>query len=197
MTMGHRQIDATAARCGMLLAQRLPRPLVQPILDWGIARVRQRHADIFETLEEYGPVTVVVDPSDLPLVLSFRLGRQPRLFLERRHAGDAAATVRGSFDTLLDLLEGRVDGDTLFFERRLEVKGRIDLVVALRNTLDGRGISFANEVSASLGPLGPTALFARDLLATVLSALDGFAARPRSESLKPAAALSHASEGGK
>lgn len=51
------------------------------------------------------------------------------------------ATIRGPVEPLLDLMEGRADGDALFFSRRLKIEGSMDAVVSLRNALDAAPVS--------------------------------------------------------
>ncbi len=54
---------------------------------------------------------------------------------------------------LVDLLEGRIDGDAVFFARGLTVEGDMAAVVALRNAVDSAEIDLAEDVLALLGPL--------------------------------------------
>ena len=54
---------------------------------------------------------------------------------------------------LLDLLEGRVDGDTVFFSRDLKITGDTAAIVALRNTLDREDLDVSEEIHAVLGPM--------------------------------------------
>jgi len=50
---------------------------------------------------------------------------------------------------MIELLEGRADGDALFFSRTLTVEGDMEAVVALRNAIDGSEI-----YNRSLAPPG-------------------------------------------
>jgi ubiquinone biosynthesis protein UbiJ len=64
-------------------------------------------------------------------------------------------TIRGSLSTLIALLEGRVDGDALFFSRDLAVEGDTEALLALRNAVDGEGIDLLRDFAMCLGPLAP------------------------------------------
>jgi predicted lipid carrier protein YhbT len=68
-----------------------------------------------------------------------------------------AATIKGPLPALIDLLEGRIDGDALFFSRALAVEGDMAAVVALRNAVDGADISLTEDMLRPLGPLGAPA----------------------------------------
>jgi ubiquinone biosynthesis protein UbiJ len=58
---------------------------------------------------------------------------------------------------LLDLLEGRIDSDTLFFRRDLIISGNTEAVVGLRNVLDREELRLTDELGALCGPLRPAA----------------------------------------
>jgi hypothetical protein len=59
--------------------------------------------------------------------------------------------------TLFDLMEGRLDGDALFFSRALVIEGNTEVVVALRNALDGEEIDLLDDVLSLFGPFNPLA----------------------------------------
>ncbi|MCH8036113.1 MAG: SCP2 sterol-binding domain-containing protein [Proteobacteria bacterium] len=94
-----------------------------------------------------------------------------KIDLDQFYGGiEAAATIRGSLLSLIDLLEGRVDGDALFFSRDLVIEGDTEAVLTLRNAIDGAGIDLVEIAASALGPfaglarrvLGPAeALFRR------------------------------------
>ena len=64
--------------------------------------------------------------------------RRGRAVLKLASADDAPAdaSVKGSLEALLALLEGRIDSDALFFTREIVIAGDTSAVVALRNVLD-------------------------------------------------------------
>jgi len=76
------------------------------------------------------------------------------LTAQRRHEQPAhVATIAGTFFNLLDMIDGALDGDALFFSRDLKVSGDTEAVVALRNALDDFEGSALDSVVASFGPL--------------------------------------------
>ncbi len=141
------------------LVRPLPPILLQPVLDLAMMAIRRRHPGLFERFSDIQNPLLVIDPVDLPLV--FRLDADPlspRLSAVR-DAGDlsASATIRGPLLTLMELLEGRIDGDGLFFSRELSIEGDTEVVVALRNAIDSVEIDIIGDVLSLLGPLaGPS-----------------------------------------
>ena len=103
----------------------------------------------------------LIDPTDLPfvLVLSPEV-KLPKLRAYRRYENPAHdACIAGKFFILLDMIDGSLDGDALFFSRDLQVSGDTEAVVALRNALDDFEGSALDSVVASFGALsGPAGL---------------------------------------
>lgn len=56
--------------------------------------------------------------------------------------------------TLLGMIDGRYDGDALFFTRDLCVEGDTEAVVCLRNALDDVDGSIADDVASFFGATG-------------------------------------------
>ena len=56
------------------------------------------------------------------------------------------------------MVDGRLDGDALFFSRDLQVSGDTEAVVSLRNALDDLEGSVADDVAAVFGTPGRFAL---------------------------------------
>jgi predicted lipid carrier protein YhbT len=55
---------------------------------------------------------------------------------------------------LVDLLEGGLDGDALFFSRDIEIEGDTGAVLALRNAVESEEIVLFEEFAGALGPFG-------------------------------------------
>jgi predicted lipid carrier protein YhbT len=133
----------------------VPPRLLQPLFDAILAVVRRRHPDILERLAAYPDAVVGIDPVDLPFVLLLEPHPdKPRLTV-RRDFTDAATTavIRGPLAMLFALSEGRLDGDAAFFSRQLVFEGDTEVVLALRNAVDGAGIDLDADFAATLGPL--------------------------------------------
>lgn len=149
----------------------LPRPLLQFALDLGIATIRARHPALSDRLRAYSGARILIEPEEGPFALLLALGEPAgrlSLFVAQ---GDERSTarIRGPSHALFDLLEGRADGDALFFQRDLAVSGDTEAIVALRNAIDSEEIDLAEDLVATLGPLG-------GLARTAFSALSAFAA---------------------
>ena len=81
----------------------------------------------------------------------------------KEEGGEAeTASIHGPLATLAALLEGKLDGDALFFSRDLTVAGDTEAVVTLRNIIDGAGINIREDVLWAAGPFGrPVKVVAR------------------------------------
>ena len=126
-------------------------------LDFLGAALLARHPDLTERLRALGEVSVAVSPDDLPGTLLLRLldGGIAMRLVPGLVAGEADAVVRGPVALLIDLVEGRMDGDSLFFGRALRIEGRTEVVVALRNALEDAEIDLARDLGDAFGPLAP------------------------------------------
>jgi O2-independent ubiquinone biosynthesis accessory factor UbiT len=144
--------------------------LLQPIFDAMLRVVRQRHPDILDRLQPYGDKVVCIDPVDLPFVLLLEPNpQQPQLTVRRAIDPDEAhAVIRGPLETLISLAEGRVDGDALFFSRQLTIEGETEVVVALRNAIDGAGIDLMADLTSVLGPFADPARRLADMAVSVI-----------------------------
>ena len=129
-----------------------------PLLDLGAAallhKMGRNHPDLFRVLAEFRRTVIRIELTDLPrrFLLQFGDGA-PSLKLAGADEVPADASVKGSLEALLALLEGRIDSDALFFTREIVIAGDTSAVVALRNVLDRETISVLDEASSLLGPL--------------------------------------------
>ena len=147
-----------------LMARPLPPQLLQPLLNAVFAVLKRRHPELFERLSCLTDPVFLIDPIDLPLVFLLDANSDhPRLTAARESDGRATAVIRGPLLTLIDLLEGRLDGDALFFSRALAIEGDTEAVVALRNAVDDADIDLRGELLASIGPLARPARHALGL----------------------------------
>ncbi len=148
-----------------ILMRPLPLAPLQPLLAIALGAMRRQHPAIFERLMELGDPLFVIDPVDLPFV--FKLspgGPRPRLVAARNYDEDTAtALIRGPLPMLIDLLEGRLDGDALFFSRELNVEGDTEAILVLRNAVDSDEVDLFEDVLSILGPLGAPLRFVADL----------------------------------
>ena len=164
----------TPALLAGLAARPLPPTALQPLLTLAMAAVARRHGEVFARLDGLGDCVFLIDPVDLPLDFLLRpAARPPSLTVIRSGTREVTptATIRGSLLILIDLLEGRVDGDALFFSRDLAVEGDTEAILTLRNAIDGAGIDLIDVAASAFGPaagivrrlLGPAEILIRRL----------------------------------
>lgn len=134
----------------------LPVAALQRATDAAFSVVAGNHPRLFERLSGYADARVLVAPSDLPLLFLLRLDpAAPGVSVHLSEAGLApTASVRGPMLRLIDLLEGAVDGDALFFSRDLSIEGDTGAILALRNAVEAEEIVLFAEIADALGPLG-------------------------------------------
>lgn len=102
----------------------------------------------------------MIDPVNLPFVLVLQAHPDTPLLraYRRRKAPRTDAQIAGTFLTLLDMVDGHLDGDALFFTRELHIEGDTEAVVCLRNALDDLEGSVAEDTASLFGPPGRQAL---------------------------------------
>ena len=145
---------------------RAPLPLVRSVTRFVFAKVLDRHPGLFDRLGDEARKRFAFVPSDLSFAFMVEPDRRAITVHRKRARLRADATVTGPILVLLALLEGRIDGDAVFFSRDLSVSGDMEAILALRNALDDCSFDLPRDLGASAGPLGPlvarAAAFARD-----------------------------------
>jgi predicted lipid carrier protein YhbT len=128
---------------------------MQPVLDHIAAHVARSRPELFTRLGLHANKRFLIDPTDLPFVLVLIPdARRPYLKAHRRYENPGHdASIGGTFFDLLDMIDGALDGDALFFSRDLQVSGDTEAVVALRNALDDFEGGALDSVVAAFGPL--------------------------------------------
>jgi predicted lipid carrier protein YhbT len=144
------------------LLRYLPRPLlrplplfvIQPVLTHMIRTAVRLHPRLFERLQAQGSRRYLIDPLNLPFALLLQTNAGPPAFraVRRRDVHGWDARIAGTVLTLLAMVDGRRDGDALFFNRDLVIEGDTEAVVALRNALDDLDGSLAEDVATAWGP---------------------------------------------
>lgn len=128
---------------------------LQLLLDRIVMGVASRQSAVFERLGPHCRTTYLIDPVNLPIVLLLKPDpRAPQLkAMWRGKDAKGDCRIAGSFLTLLAIIDGRRDGDAMFFSRDLTVEGDIDAVVTLRNALDDLDVTLVQDILQSAGPL--------------------------------------------
>lgn len=140
-------------------ASLLPLFPLQHAAAYVLARTVQRHSPLLERLSDQDAKVVAIAPSDLPVAFLVTLDSvAPRVAVTRSLAREKYdSRISGTLMSLLDMVEGRLDGDALFFSRDLTIDGDVEAVVALRNAIDGEGLDLFKDALAPLGVLAPPA----------------------------------------
>jgi len=152
------ELRIAALRAGLAV---LPTPLLQCVLDAAAAQLLRRHSSISERLARWCGASVLIKPADAAVALVLDIAAPPAACRLRvaslREAVSANARIEGPLVALIDLLEGRSDGDALFFSRDLVISGDTELIVGLRNALDGTEIDLLDGVPEPLAAAGRAA----------------------------------------
>ena len=140
----------------------MPLPLLQPLLHRIITRVARNRPELFTRLGPHRHKTFLIDPLNIPFVFLLTPDPEnPRLVASRRARNTPHdARIAGTFLTLLDMIDGRLDGDALFFTRDLMIDGDTEAVVVLRNALDDLEGSIVDDLAGQFGPVARAGLAA-------------------------------------
>src|SRR5690606_33126200 len=106
-----------------LVLDRLPVALVQRVVNQVFLQALQQHPDLFDRLGVEANKRFSFAPSDLNLVFFIHPASRSIRAFRRTTAPRSDARISGPMLTLLALLEGRIDGDAVFFSRSLTVTG--------------------------------------------------------------------------
>lgn len=138
----------------------LPLFFLQPLLGRIVRRIARNRPELFNRIGLHKDKSFLIDPVNMPFALMlYPQPECPRLKAVRGHEGLVYdARIAASFLTLLDMVDGRLDGDSLFFTRELVVEGDIEAVVCLRNAFDDLEGSIADDIAAMFGAPGRHAL---------------------------------------
>ncbi len=132
-----------------------PLPLFpwQPLLARAVNEALRSRPQLFSRVAGAGRRRFLIDPVNLPFALLLELDTGgPRLLaVSRRRAPPHDARIAGTLLTLLAMVDGRLDGDALFFSRDLVIEGDTEAVVALRNALDDLDGSVVDEATRGFG----------------------------------------------
>ena len=155
---GHRQ-KYLPALLRPLLAP-VPLFVIQPILSRIVHHISQDRPELFSRVGSHKEKLFLIDPTNMPFVFVLKAHPDEPFFkaYRRRKAPKTEARIAGTVLTLLDMVDGRLDGDSLFFSRKLSVEGDTEAVVCLRNALDDLDGSVIEDSANLFGPAGRRAL---------------------------------------
>lgn len=154
----------------------IPAATLQPGLEAALSILLRRHPALFDRLGEHRAKSFAFLPTGSPLAFLVRPALSSITLTRLAAARRADVVIGGDLVLLLALLEGRIDGDSIFFSRELSVAGDMEAVVALRNSLDDCEIDLPEDLSSLAGPF--SLLFAALGRRIRKMALAGAGARP-------------------
>jgi predicted lipid carrier protein YhbT len=136
-----------------LLLRPLPLFPLRPLLTHIVTYVSEKHPRLFQRLGEHAEKTFLIEPTDMPFFLVLKpFPDYPELEAVRSFEDlEYDAKISGSLFKLFDLIEGRLDGDAIFFSRDLTIEGDTEAVVALRNAIDDTEGNLIDEIVDSFG----------------------------------------------
>lgn len=137
----------------MATARIIPIPLAQRVASVLFQKTLQAHPKLFDRLGQFESSRFCFIPSDFPFGFAIRPADRSIRTFRSRDEPPSDATIRGPLFLMLALAEGRVDGDAIFFARKLTVTGDMEAVLALRNALDDCGIDLVKSIGTIAGPL--------------------------------------------
>lgn len=138
------------------MAAPIPLPPVNRLLNRMIYSIAKKRPEIFSRIEGHHHKSFMIDPINLPFLIC--LYPDPKnlnlVAYRRKNAPPYSAKISGSFLTLLGMIDGRYDGDALFFTRDLKIEGDTEAIVCLRNALDDVDGSIAEDIADHFGLFG-------------------------------------------
>jgi predicted lipid carrier protein YhbT len=159
--------------------------------------MRKRHPEIFERLADLDDPVFLIDPIDLPFAFLLRPGpKHPSLrAISDPSKVEPIATIRSSFRKLIELLEGKCDGDALAFSRDLVIEGDTEAVLVLRNAIDASDVNLLEDISGSLGLFAKPLQISAGIMSRIFNRLNNDLEIFRNATLRPIQQETTAQEG--
>ncbi len=142
----------------LLMAGMLIRPLplapLDRLLQHVARRVQNNHPAILDRLKPLVGTSFLIRPTDMPHAIRMTVGDgHMDCHIEDEFLAPADVTITGPLLSLIDMMDGKLDGDALFFSRSLTVEGDTEALLTLRNAIDSDDIDLRAEILAAFGPL--------------------------------------------
>jgi len=135
-----------------LVLDHAPLPVLQRLVETIFNKAMQQHPDLFDRLGPQAAKRFAFIPTDLDLAFVVHPAGPGIAVYRKARAPAAHAAISGPLLMLLALLEGRIDGDAVFFSRQLTVSGDMEAMLALRNGLDDCLFDLPRDLSGLAGP---------------------------------------------
>lgn len=133
-----------------------PLSLIQRLTQKIAKNMQTKHPSFVERLSDLEEPSWLINPIDLPFAFYMQAIDGQIIITAHEKKGErpeAMATIHASFENLIKMMNGDLDGDALFFTRDLEIEGSTEAVVALRNAIDAAGVDMGDEILQIFGPL--------------------------------------------
>jgi predicted lipid carrier protein YhbT len=129
---------------------RIPKAMLQYILARIVRRIARTRPNLFNRIGPHKDKRFLIEPNNLPFSFILQPNPDCPMLKAVNKVADIHydAKVSGSFLTLFDMIDGQLDGDALFFSRRIIIEGDTEAVVCLRNALDDLEGSIAEDIAA-------------------------------------------------
>lgn len=150
-TMGNDSFSPMLA-LGML-AGVLPAMPLEYLLKIFTKWIESNHPDVLKRLSPLTGTRFLICPTDFPQSLLITIKeRSVHCALVKENAASAEVIISGPLLSLIDMMDGKVDGDALFFSRDLTVEGDMEALLTLRNAMDSEEIDIRDELLQTIGP---------------------------------------------
>lgn len=137
-----------------LFTKSLPKTPMNILIGRICDKMVNNHPSIFERLSEIEEKCFLICPTDLPHNISLTIGNMnidARIDDGLQINNDVI--IKGSLLSLLAMLDGKEDGDALFFKRRIIIEGDTEALLTLRNAMDSEDINLKEELLDNFGIL--------------------------------------------
>ena len=163
-----------------LLYGLLAKPIIcRPIIQIGISKLTKlfidKHPRVIKKMSQFSPSRMVLVPLDMPFDFFVEFSNeslQINIIDKNTYLGKNLTKITASIDVFVKMLEGNLDGDALFFSRKLIIEGETTIIVALRNILEAENVNIKNDIKKSLGIFYPAFTFLNNIFLTLKNELD-------------------------
>lgn len=140
----------------MLFARIAMRPIPLAIVDMAVQKLARRLCSryplIIERLSDLRGTRFVINITDLQYWIEFSFydnSIKTKTYCKAPETADVS--VAGTLVDLINMLDGDVDGDALFFSRNITVDGNTEALLTLRNAIDSEDINLKEDLLALSG----------------------------------------------
>jgi len=129
----------------------VPAFIIKIVVKRGVYSIKKKHPDVMERLSTTYGKTVYAFFTDLNYGVLTKISEN-KTIVEKYKAREIKADLllKGNFFDLISIIEGKMDGDALFFSRKIEVEGDTEMLITIRNAFDSADIKLFKEFIFSI-----------------------------------------------